>query len=410
VIAPGGVSQEDLANELVVDADDGDDQFRAATEADGRFALHLPPRAYTLTASLGDLKGTAKVLPDHGGEVTITLGPAATISGTARAGAAPAEAQVTAFLAGTALEAGETSVDEGSFSLAGLVAGTAYDLRFTGRGVQPLVLPAVTAPATDLQVRLEKFPLLKGAIGFATADGCGFSELHIDVVDEGENEDEHRVGMVRVDRNCRFEAGVPPGRDVRLRTRRSGWFLETTVSVPARGAPDFVCLNAPCRDLPPAEPVELHVIVTGHRDQGGVSATLSQPRGGSGCSASNEAVCVLSDLDAGTYELSVHASGCEESKQTITLHPGKNAVSLACRRLRLIQGILRTAAGTVVPSPTELRCPGADDPIRVADSFLFRLRCPVDQAEVQYRRMGTGAWRSAPLPPAVDPVLMQLTL
>jgi hypothetical protein len=417
VVGPGGVLDAKLAEELEVEARDGKRRYEAETGADATFELHLPARHYTLTALAGDLIGEVELQakPGASADLVISLQPAAAIEGVLHlpGGADEEDISVEAFRAGTTLAVARSSgAAHDRFFAEGLVPGALYDLVFSGTGRRPTRLTAVRAPASDLEVTLTATPVLRGAIGFRPDGTCPLTtiELHVDGDGQrGASPDEDTETSAEVDRNCtfRFES-LPDAPAVVLAGSSGGWHVEEQVAIPSDGDPPFVCLNPPCRELPPAPPITLTVRAVGAPADASIRAIVSNGDTVDGCATKGESPCQLSVTgreDTVSVTLSSHA--CANATRTLTLHPGANELAIPCTRMRLVQGTVREPGGTTARN-TYVRC-GPDHATRV-EAFLFHVQCPADQSEITYQSGENGRPHHARLPPGLDPVLLDLTL
>jgi hypothetical protein len=247
---------EDFGDVEVV-ADDGDRFVVAELFGDGRFAFHLPPGRYTLMATSGDSAGLiAGVLarPDQELETDIRLGPAAHIAGTARAPEG-GEISVKATPVGGARVADSQPIEDGKFTLHGLIPGRRYDLAFFGDAIRTSTLRSIAAPTDALQVALTGLPIVRGAIGFL--DGA----CPVDAVSlHGSGIAEADAPSAEVDAACRFELTAPEGAsEPTVVATGPGWRLEDSVSLPPQGDPDPICLNPPCRSDQLEPPAKLRI-------------------------------------------------------------------------------------------------------------------------------------------------------
>jgi hypothetical protein len=394
VVVPAGTEAPDF-DDLTVKADDGEREYEAKTNDRGEFQLHLPARGYTLTALVGDLVGTAFVRARPGtDEATIALQPSAAIEGTMKVPAGIEDVEVSATRTGTEISAGgDAETEGGHFALGGLVKGGIYDVIIEGRGLRKVVLRGITAPGT-VAVELAALATLRGAIGFAAGTACPIEHVSMKTEDS--------IADAEVDRHCRFSFAVAPGTDVDLRASGGGWHLETRLRIPERGDPEPVCLNPPCNEQPPEAPVSLQVILTGASD--GLRVTVAQEESTQSCGGS-ASECELEGLAAGAAEVKILATGCAQVQRDVTLTPGANVVNVACRPLRLVEGIARRSNPR---SAAVISCQDGDR-VFLTGRSVFELHCPRDATAIRYRTGGQ-PWRSAPLPPEVDPAFVELTL
>jgi hypothetical protein len=397
-----GDGDPDALEQLEVVADDGSDTF-AAKVTGARFELRLPPRVYSLTARGGDHVGRVEAVDALAGvarEVLIRLEPAASIEGTIRGadGERLARGSVRALRAGTRHEDANAEPDaDGTFVLDGLAAGGRYDLVVRVPGAREPQVITVEAPATGVTIDVEPFPVLRGALGVAPGATCGGDK--VTVRGPGGVETVLDLGA-----RCEFEVPVAPGSELLVRVSGEGRHHEAQVTVPATGEPAPLCFNPPCT-APPLASLEAraehdgcvhHMVMVGGESQQWL-CRLSQGR------------CELEDLPAGVpLLLSSSCRGCpDDGARPLTLTPGRNTVTLPCRRMREIQGVVRRVGSDQAPVPLTVRCLGGSD--RVRDSFLFQLRCPADAGEIEYLLDAEpGRWRRLPVAGNGSPVLVEL--
>jgi hypothetical protein len=389
--------------DLKVVADDGEHRYEAATNAAGEFQLHLPARGYTLTASLDGLVAVGAVRARAGNteEVILTLKPGASIKGILRYRAPLREPLFAGALrSGTSLSIASENVEEnGRFELRGLVPGNVYDLEIQ-RGSQKMIRRGVTAPA-ELELTLPELATLRGAIGFPAGTDCPFEGISLELRGGVE-------AFASVDRNCHFAfKDLTPASEGMLRASGGGWHFEEHVVLPAQGDPAPVCVNAPCRDLPPVRLADVEVILTGAPAESHVVVTASQGEGESRGCGSNSAQCEMKDLEAGVpVSLQVSANGCLPARQTFTPSAGKNTVNVVCRRMRVVEGVAR---GSDASDPASVRCQNGGVAV-LEGSSIFEIHCPADQTELLYRKTARAPWRRTPLSPGTEPVFVELTL
>lgn len=244
------VDLEDLT-EIAVGADDGSQTVFARLTHGGHFSLHLPPGRYTLFAQLGELAGaTADVLvgANQAREIDIPLGAGVTIGGTLR-GPPGAEVSATAWPVGGSHPMRAQSVEDGKFTLKGLIPGRRYDLVFSGPAVRKATLRSIAAPADALEVALAALPVVRGAIGFLRGETCPIETVSLRGAGIGDDDDARIVPGA----DCRFELTPPEGAsELTVVADGRGWHLEEALSLPAQGDPEPVCFNPPCR----ADPLE----------------------------------------------------------------------------------------------------------------------------------------------------------
>jgi hypothetical protein len=262
-------------------------------------------------------------------------------------------------------------------------------------------VPGVTAPAT-IEVTLPKAVALRGAIGFAAGTRCPFRRVHL------LDEDGDETSSADVDAHCHFELGeVAPGSEVHLRATAPGWIVDERLTVPAQGDPPPVCLNPPCRELPPIAPTSLEVILTGAPPRSSISVEVTQTddddTGASGCASSGNQ-CEARDLQPDRpTTVTVTEQLCAAVRREVILHPGTNTLTVPCQRLRLVEGLAHGGR-----RPATISCPGGGE-TDLAETSVFDLHCPADGTELRYRAAG-GPWRTAPLQAGADPTFVELAL
>lgn len=393
VILPPGIEAESLE----VKADDGLTEYPAAVSAGGAFDVHLPPQTYTVTATLGSLvamRAGVAARPGATEQLTLTLEPAVSIAGTVAPATKEGYATILVTRAGSEVRTELSHTTDWHFEVGGLVRGATYDVTASDAG-RSAVVRAVVAPAT-IEVALAPLVILRGQIGFEPGSRCPFKSVFL-MRDDGVA----AYRQERVDRNCHFRFEDVTREPVQLRASGPGWHAHAEVVIPAEGEPDVVCLNPPCRDLPPVDPASLRVIVTGLPEDASVSAYVQQEDDGRACSGGGG--CTVSNLSPGTKgELSVAAQPCAAFTRTITLVSGENAITIPCRRTRVVEGIVRGSDG----QPAVVGCQSGEE-IDLRDSAIFHIQCPADATELRYRS-GTRPWQTAALPAGLDRAFVEL--
>lgn len=393
VIVPAGAVIAD--DDLAVTASDGEREYEAAVSQEGRFELHLPARVYTLTATLGTLVGSVerRLRPGVDESIEIPLQAGEVIEVDTRELDDPAQALIT--VAGRGNEIARVQIEDGKARLGGLLRGVLYDLTVSG-GKRSTVLHNVTAP-NHLRVELPPGITLHGAIGFPAGTTCPFHRLLI----EGSN---FGADQARVDRHCRFAiADLAPDSEVQLRVSEGGWHLEERVRIPATGEPAPVCLNPPCRDLPPVAPAALQVILGGAPEEGEIFVQSAQDLEHRVCAGTGDR-CELAGLESeASADVTVRSESCAPVTQSLFLRAGRNTLTLGCRRLRLVEGLVRGRDRV----QAVISCQDGEK-VHLTEGSSFRLRCPSDVSQIIY---GAGSQvRSFPLPPGVAPAVIELTL
>jgi hypothetical protein len=414
VLVPEGEEDAGELSGLEVVADDGARSFDARLSGGGRFAFHLPPGRYTLTASAGDLVGAALDVPARAGterEVDIRLGPGAKISGVVRAPAG-LEVGVKATIAGETSEVGVADMGDGTFQVTGLVPGRRYDLAFSGPKLRTATLRGLVAPAEGQEIVVDPLAVVRGAIGFPRGERCPIDEVKLDLAPARKGDDDITVHPAA---DCRFHLAVPENvSQATVVASGTGWFLEERVEIPARGDPDPLCLNPPCREDPTEGLARLRVSLEGGTDDSGVTAevTVTEERGGHGSESSScsstEGWCLLEGLPAGQpLKIEGYGDGCRAETRTMTLPAGETSLRLLCRRQRHIEGVVRIADGAP-PESVVVRCAGGGMHT-LRHTRLFELTCGADDADLQYQTERGGPWQSVALP-AEDPAFVEIGL
>ncbi len=333
--------------------------------------------------------------------IDIQLGEAGTISGVLR-GRLPGDVRVVARFAGRFTDLRVAEVSHQSFQITGLLTGRRYDLEVSSSDFRTVSLRDVTASARDLDIELIPLPVLRGAFGFPRGGECPIERVTVTLSDD-ENEGDN------VGHDCQFEITLPVA-EASVQTATvvamgSGWHVEQTITIPARGDPDPVCLNPPCRANPLDGAARMLVTMEGRDDRFmTVHATTGDgPRADTTCT---DGACVLEPLGPNrTYQVTVSAEGCQEDERDVAVTPGDNTLRFTCRRERKIQGLLRAAGA---PPAVDVRCTGGVRSVR--HSRLFAITCAADDTALQYRVLPDGAWRSAAIPTAEDPPLVEIAL
>lgn len=388
-------------------ADDGARSFKVDAAGDCTYSFHLPPGRYELVATTGELAGAVPDVAAPAGaqrQVDIPLARGAEIRGVLRPSGVTAIAIAASFPDRSTNIIGKGDAGEdGSFSITGLVPGRRYDIHVAGREVKTARLRGVAAPADNVEVALELLPVVRGAFGFPRGDECPISYVVVAVGDAS-------ASTTVIGSDCRFERSLPeeaaaPGIAVVTATG-DGWHVEQTVAIPARGDPEPICLNPPCR----ADPLEGRASVRVTMERAGATLMTIAADGGGGrwtrSASCTDAACVLDTLVAGrSYRLTVSADGCGASVQQMVLPVGETSIRAACRQERAVEGLVHT---TGAPRAVAIRCSGERKVVR--QSRLFRITCDAADTALEYQTLPNGTWRSAPIPTAQDPALVEITL
>lgn len=411
ILLPPAAGEDEL-DDLRVEAHDEERSVRAETDG-ATFQLRLPPGRYALTARAGSLVGAVEGAELHPGattDVVVPLQTGATISGVLRVpGAIEVSFRVRAQASGSDRQAAEEtgSADESSaeFEIGGLLPGERYDLVFSGDGLRETWVRGIVAPAQGLSVEGARGPALRGAIGLPPGTPCPFDTVTVEQGDEGETHAD-------VDASCRFEANdLPPATTVVVRAIALGWHIEGRAEIPAQGDPEPMCLNPPCGDPPPL--AQVAVELAGAPEHASFSLSASSADGRVESCGSTHGGCTLEDLAPGPARIEVTSRACADFEPLrVDLRPGENRLTVACKRLRTVQGLIRDASGApFAPEDLSVRCAGAP-PTHVERSFVFSLRCPHEGARLEYRTGPGDGWRaSSPVPAATNgPAYVELVL
>jgi hypothetical protein len=410
-------------SDLAVVADDGARTFKARVSDGGRFAFHLPPGRYTLTASTGELVGAVFDVAVRGGaerEVDIPLGPGAKISGVLRA-PAHADISVKAVVAGGAGEAEAADANsDGTFEVVGLVPGRRYDLTFTGPKVRTATLRGVLAPAENQELALDPLAVVRGAVGFPRGERCPIDVVRLETAAAparaaGDDDEDGDDGLaMHPGADCRFELAVPENVSAAtVVARGEGWFLEQQIDIPARGDPDPLCMNPPCRDDPTEGMAALRVSLEGLPDDAPVTAQVTfldgEGSGGMSSCGSSGGDCRLEQLPVGKpLKVSAYGDDCRAEDRTVTLPAGETSLRLASRRQRRVEGVVRLGDGAL-PDGVTVRCAGGGTRA-LHHSRLFALSCATDDANLEFQTAHGGPWQSVAIPVAEDPAFVEIGL
>ena len=154
--------------------------------------------------------------------------------------------------------------------MTGLVPGRRYDLAFSGPRLRTATLRGLVAPAEGQEVVVDPLAVVRGAIGFPRGDRCPIDEVKLDSAsarkgdDKGADDDDVTVSPAA---DCRFELTVPENvSQATVVASGAGWFLEERMRIPARGNPEPLCLNPPCREDPTEGLARLRVSLEGSSD------------------------------------------------------------------------------------------------------------------------------------------------
>ena len=410
-LPPPGRAGSDGLPDLEVTADDGTRTFDARAMQGGRFAFHMPPGRYTLTARASDLVGEIRdvaVAADAEREVDIPLIPAARIGGQLR-GRGDIEARVVARPTGSERPDKDGEVTQSAFQIGGLVPGRRYDVEFTGSALRALKLVGVTAPTETLDVTLEPRAVVRVAVGFPVGEPCPIDSVQVSAGSgDGAGSFVHTGGGSF---DCRFELAAPvDAGEILVVAQGKGWLLQSNVIIPEHGDPEPICLNPPCRANPLEGTARLLLTLEGADASSSISASVvpvNDSDGRShGCGGSSGR-CDIEGLRPGeTFTISAAAHNCHVDPLTVTVVAGDNHVRLPCQRQRRIEGVIRIPDGEQ-PDRVVVRCAGGDShPMR--KTRLFRLTCGADVAALEYQIGTQGAWRSIPIASLSNPAFVDI--
>ena len=430
LVRPETAEDSDRLTNLKVVADDGRRTFDASIipgEA-SLFEMHIPPGRYSLTAHADGLVGAARDLVLEAGsehDLLLYLEETVAITGDVRARGASDDDSLfaLAFRAGSKIEQGDGTVEDGGFSLEGLRSGETYDLVFGGKRVRTVTLHNVTAPAQGLEIDLAPLPIVRGAIGFARGTACPFTSIEIQkpgappagaVASDDSGESENNL-----EADCRFELPIPEDAPaVMVVARGRGWFTEALVVVPPIGDPDPICLNPPCRADPLEGSADLFVSVDLPAERA-AHAYIHAAAGGQMCEGPGTS-CEIHGLPTGApVTVDVLARGAEcDAARTATLAAGINSVTVACgdraqpqpeMMARRIQGVLHTGAGDAVDR-IAIRCNGAGSERNLFGTHVFSIVCPRDASTLEYQITDGGPWTAVSIPNRPDLALVEIAV
>jgi len=395
VLFPAGVNEKDGYFEVAAEGDDR--TFAAQVMEGGRFQVHLPPGRYTLIASLGDWVGMAPDIFARGGgtrDVDIRLGMGATIRGKVRGGS---DVFVGASPTGRDDADGHPDVENGAFSITGLIPGRLYDLTFNGVDLRRVTLTGVRAPADGLDVELLPRATIRGAIGFERGTACPIEQVRWWTTGEADENTSRDVGP-----RCDFEISAPDdATEVTVVAKGKGWYLETKVAIPAVGDPAPICLNPPCRTDAGEGLARLRLTLDGAPEGSSINADISPVKQLPGTFAyhscsSSAGSCEVEDLAPGeTLTINAGGTACRGDPMTVTVVAGDNFVRIPCHRQRRIEGVIRISEDQQ-PDAVAVRCAGGDwHPMH--RTRLFDLTCDASIGAVEYRIGSTGTLRSIPI-------------
>jgi hypothetical protein len=400
VLYPAGAEASD---DLEVIAEDATRRVTARIGDNGQFDIHLPSGRYTLVASAGELVGVVPDVLVHPGtsrDVDIRLAAGVTIRGTLRLpDDVEADVSITIVSPGREEQSGTYKIDDGRFSIEGLIAGRPYDITFRGEGLRSLTLTGVSAPADGLDVALQARAQVRGANGFPRDGDCPISSVALQVGGKtirDENDDEVSID---VEDDCRFQLPVPDRVEaVTVVATGEGWHLEEPVTIPLGGDPAPICLNPPCSD-PTRRGARLHLMLEGSGASQEVmvfamEVVPSSPQHRVRSCSSEAGSCDIDGLKPGQkFVVSATGADCRGAPQEVTVAPGDNSLRIACVRHREIEGVLRIPQSE---GRVSIRCPGSDERA-VSGTRLFSLTCRADATAIEYQIGAEGIWRRVPV-------------
>jgi len=413
LLPPGAERSE----ELVVVAEGTAREFRAEIHDDDEdddnagYEIHLPAGRYTLVASMGELVGVVPdVLARADGprNVDIRLAVGAAIRGKVKA---PSDGVTRVWVADAFDSWAGGDVEDGRFSIVGLIPGRRYDITFDGSDVRKLTIPGVTAPANGLDVELAPAAKVRGAIGFARGGRCPVTSAWLRLPGETDGDDDDPSKNVGAD--CKFALDVPDDAiSVTVVATGKGWYLEQAVAIPPTSDPEPICLNPPCRSDPFDGLANLQITLDGGPGEPSGFVTVSEvgatPSGDiyRDHKSDGEPV-VINGLPPGTtYTIKAVGNKWSSDEIQVTVAAGDNHVRLPCHRVRQIDGVVRNLGEP--PEVLAVRCAGSD--AKVVDKHFFRISCNANADNLEYQVGGGGTWRSVPIATAADPALVDIEL
>ena len=408
-LLPAGHGSDGM-HDLSVTADDGTRTFDARAMKGGRFAFHMPPGRYTLTAWADDLVGELRdvvVAADLEREVDIPLIPAASIVGQLHV---PGNREVSVVARPMGSERPDKDGDalQSSFQIDGLIPGRRYDVEFTGSEIRTLKLVGVTAPTETLDVTLEPRAIVRVAVGFPAGETCPIDSVKVSA---GSEAIEQERGLIAKVHDCRFELPAPiDAGQITVVAQGKGWLLQANATIPEHGDPEPVCLNPPCRANPLEGTANLRMTLEGGEMNSALSAMVvpvNDTDGSSHFCNSASARCDIEGLRAGeTFTISPSPNNCRADPLTVTVVAGDNHVRIPCQRQRRIEGVIRIPEGQQ-PDAVVVRCAGGDSH-PMDGTRLFRLTCDTDVAALEYQIGTQGTWRSIPIASLSNPAFVDI--
>jgi hypothetical protein len=128
-------------------------------------------------------------------------------------------------------------------------------------------------------------------------------------------------------------------------------------------------------------------------------------RGGSG--GGGQARCEVDGLTVGARpQVWVSGAECLSRDALPPLLPGLNRATVPCRRLRVVEGVVRQRTPSPPPDMIDVRC--GKRAKAAARSFMIRTFCEASERELKYRFDGTQGWRSVALDEGAGPLLVEL--
>lgn len=408
-LLPAGYGSDGL-HDLSVTADDGTRTFDGRAMKGGRFAFHMPPGRYTLTAWAGDLVGELRdvvVAADVEREVDVPLIPAASIVGQLHV---PGNREVSVVARPMGSERPDRGGDalQSSFQIGGLIPGRRYDVEFTGSEIRTLKLVGVTAPTETLDVTLEPRAIVHVAVGFPVGEICPIDSVKVSA---GSEEIEQEPGLIAKVHDCRFELPAPVDAGaIMVVAEGKGWLLQANVTIPEHGDPEPVCLNPPCRANPLEGTARLRMTLEGADADAAITAMVESVNDKEGslhtCVSSSDR-CDIEGLRPGeAFTISATANNCRADPLTVTVVAGDNHVRIPCQRQRHIEGVIRIPEGQR-PDAVVVRCAGGDSQ-PMDGTRLFRLTCDSSVAELEYQIGTQGTWRSIPIASLANPAFVDI--
>jgi hypothetical protein len=304
---------------------------------------------------------------------------------------------VRASLDGQDDDNGVPRVDDGGFSVGGLIPGHRYTLTFQGPGVRKLIVAGVTAPAHGLDVELQARAEISGAIGFARGTPCPIADVELQIGGKTVHDENDDEVSAEVGEDCSFSLAVPDqATAVTVVATGHGWHLEEHVAVPPRGDPAPICLNPPCRSDPMGGLARLRIALEGADPDTQMSAVVEPvsdaDRSTHLCGGSHG--CDVQGLVPGAaFKVTASALDCRSDPINVTVVAGDNKVRVPCHR----------APDAEPPDFVVMRCPDGTSGHIVFGSRGVEIVCRGEAAAIEYQVGASGIWRRVPIASEAGP-------